>query len=86
LLKATDNGFEILIKFDGSSVGNLRKEECSAQTKRQPVVGFNEIHVQATAQDIVETPRETYNGIICDPSSPRIKLGELELPRLKTLS
>jgi hypothetical protein len=35
------------------------------------------------AQDIVETPRETYKGSICDPTSMRIELGELEPPHLK---
>jgi hypothetical protein len=37
------------------------------------------------AQDIVETPRETYKGLICDPSSQRIMLGELEQPHLNDL-
>jgi hypothetical protein len=62
----------------------IRIDECSAQTKRSPVAGFNDpTHKQAAAQDIVETPMETYKGLICDPSSPMIKLGELKPPRLK---
>jgi hypothetical protein len=59
--------------------------ECSTQTKRSPVVCFNGTHKQATTQDIVETPRETYKGLICDSSSLRIKLGELEPPQPKDL-
>jgi hypothetical protein len=61
-------------------------DECSAQTKLSPVVCFKcPTHRQATAQDIVETPSETYKGLICDPSSLRIKLGELEPRRLRIL-
>jgi hypothetical protein len=58
------------------------KEEFSPQTKRQPVRASKRT---ALAQDIVETPSETYKGLICDPSSLRIKLGELEPSRLKDL-
>jgi hypothetical protein len=61
------------------SEGCIRMDECSAQTKRSPVAGFNDTtHKQVASQDIVETPRETYKGLICDPSSLMIKLGELK--------
>jgi hypothetical protein len=63
-----------------------RKEGCSAHTRRQRVVGFNETHEQVTAQGIVETPRETYKCLTYDPSSLRIKLWELEPPHLKILN
>jgi hypothetical protein len=62
-------------------------DECNVQTKHSPVAGFNDpTHKQAAAQDILETHRENFKGLISDPSSPRIKLGELEPPRLKALN
>jgi hypothetical protein len=66
--------------FNRDGKGSLRKEECSAQTKHQPVRGYDEMQVcrlgrkgtrlprlavdtyTFLAQDIVETPRETYKG------------------------
>jgi hypothetical protein len=46
----------------GTSMGNLRKEGCSAQTRRQPVVGFNETYEKAKAQGLVETLGKTTNA------------------------
>jgi hypothetical protein len=82
---ATDNGCANLVdgeNFNRDGKGSLRKEECSAQTKRQPVredndtpecqLGRKEIRLPgreadpytSLAQDIVETPRETYKGFL----------------------
>jgi hypothetical protein len=55
----------------GTSMDSLWKEECSAQTKRQRVMGLG----MDMAQDIVETPRETYKcDKTCDCSSPRVEV------------
>jgi hypothetical protein len=63
----------------GTANNSLREEECSPQTKRQPVMDS----LEDMAQDIVETPRETYKDFL-ELTASRRKLGELEPPRLKT--
>jgi hypothetical protein len=64
----------------GTASNRFRKEECSPQTKRQPVMRS----LEGVVQDIVATPRETYKGFLA-LANLRRKLGELEPPRLKTV-
>jgi hypothetical protein len=73
--------------FNRDGKGSLRKEECSAQTKRQPVRGHM-IHCDrytytTLAQDIVETLRETYK---CSTLIAEDELGELKPPRSKDVN
>jgi hypothetical protein len=64
--------------------------QCKAEGKKDAVhrlnVSWSEDSNRFTSlvQDIVETSRETYKGLTCDRPSQRVKLGELEPPRLKT--
>jgi hypothetical protein len=64
--------------------------QCKAQGRKDAVHRLNvsrswDLAICNTAQDIVETSRETYEGLICDRSSLRIKLGELKHPPPKDL-
>jgi hypothetical protein len=66
---------------DKTSAGQAISNPLGKKEMPSAVISLVVNQYTCLAQDIVETPRETYKGLTCDHPSQRVKLGELKLPR-----